>query len=92
MTTREAIIKQLLEQDIFQKLISNAQHYQASAKAQLSAAKLQDPENSANIADHDRKLSEGHWSHKEYIDIFMGCIEFLITNSKNGNLSYQHIS
>jgi hypothetical protein len=54
----------------------------------LSAAKLQDPENSANIPDHDRKLSEGHWSHKEYIDIFMGCIEFLITNSKNGNLSY----
>ena len=43
-------------------------------------------------AGHDLKLVGDHWTHKEYIDGFMGFIEFLIANSKNGNLSYQHIS
>ena len=31
-------------------------------------------------------------SHKEYIDCFVGFIEFIITSSKNGNLSYANIS
>ena len=33
-----------------------------------------------------------NWTHKDYIDIFMSFIEFLITNSRNGNLNFQHIS
>ena len=44
------------------------------------------------VADHQLKLVGDNWAHKEYIDIFMSFIEFLITNSKNGNLSFQHIS
>ena len=38
-STREAIIRQLLEQDIFQKIISNAQHYQQRASASLRTLK-----------------------------------------------------
>ena len=31
-------------------------------------------------------------THKSYIDCFVGFIEFIITNSKNGNLSFNNIS
>lgn len=30
-------------------------------------------------------------SHKDYIDCFMGFIEFIITSSKNSNLSLNNI-
>ncbi len=38
------------------------------------------------------KLFGDNITHQEYINCFMGFLEFVITNSKNGNLNYNNIA
>ena len=85
--TRERIVQQLIDQDIFTKLIGNATNYQRRAAAfPVADAQVAEAGGKENLA-----LFGDGITHKEYMDCFMGFLEFIITSSKNGNLSYANL-
>ena len=88
METRERIVQQLIDQDIFTKLIGNATSYQKRVSSIVTnAVAVTEAGGKENLS-----LFGDSITHKEYIDCFMSFIEFIITNSKNGNLSFANIS
>jgi len=40
---------------------------------------------------HLSSLSGDNWCHEDHINSFISLIEFIITGSKNGNLSFTHV-
>ena len=56
------------------------------AGTRVSDAQIEEAGGLQNVA-----LFGDNIPHKDYIDCFLGFIEFIITNSKQGNLSFQNI-
>lgn len=70
-------------------MIGNAAKYQLRvASSQVTDAQVEEAKGKENLS----LFGDGdNISHKSYIDCFMGFIEFIITNSKNGNLQFSNI-
>ena len=85
--TRERIVQQLIDQDIFTKVIGNAANYQRRvAETACTDTQVEEAGGKFNLS-----LFGDNITHKEYIDCFIGFIEFLITSSKSGNLSFVNL-
>jgi len=85
--SRERIVHQLMEHDIFSKLIAGVSNYmQKVATVRVTDEEIAAANGIENVAMFGDKIS-----HKDYIDCMTGCIEFLITNSKSANLSFNNI-
>ena len=72
------MIQQLIQEKLFDLIISNAQRYIKLA-------------NSLPECTLDTKVV-GVYTHKERIDSVFNLIEFLIVNSKNSNLEFNQVS
>lgn len=72
------MIQQLIQEKLFDLIISNAQRYIKLA-------------NSLPECTLDTKVVGVH-THKERIDSVFNLIEFLIVNSKNSNLEFNQVS
>jgi len=85
---REEIVSRLLKENIFQKVISNIALYQDFARQNSKDLKVQKEKL------HLARLGgdEDDRTHQEYVDCFMNFLEFLIKNSRQGNLTFQHVS
>lgn len=72
------MIQQLIQEKLFDLIISNAQRYIKLANSLLECTL-------------DTKVVGVH-THKERIDSVFNLIEFLIVNSKNSNLEFNQVS
>ena len=78
-STRERIISFLIQEKIFDLVLSNAESYINSAQSVPNFL----PET---------KLPGNPFTHKERIDMIMDLLECLIVNSKSSNLDFQQLS
>lgn len=86
--SREEIVGRLIKEDIFLKVIQNAAMYLDIARINLSRMEINSDKPYLVILGG----SDSTHTHQMYIDCFINFMEFIIKNSRTGNLTFQHVS
>lgn len=79
-STRERVIQFLIQENIYDLVLSNAETYMKSCQAV------------DNFSVDTRVAPSSPFTHKDRIDATMNLIEFLIVNSKSSNLDFNQLS
>lgn len=71
--TRETVVKYLVKEQVFDIVLKNLKDYMHQIQTKTNMS---------------LETKHKHFSHKEWIDVTLGLVEFVIVNSKSSNLDF----